>query len=315
MSNPYGNMPGQPGAGGRPAQPPYGQQPGYGAPQPGFGGQPPQQGYPQQGGYAAQPGYGAGGFGGPGGPTGQTYGPGGPGMPPRKPAAKVNTFLIVAIVGALLIGVVAWALFGRGSNDPAPPPTPPPTTTTTSPPPTTPTDPPTTPTDPPTTSTEPTDPPTTQPPSGDSVDLGHNIVVALPDGWSVHENVEPGLVVVTDGIGFVTLQTFVSDPGVDANAMMAIYIEQMAETFQNPVVSGPEPVDVGPNGTGSVMVMDGTRTSSSGSFQARLGTVISVRTADGVSILSALYTDPDLWELSLDGHSQMTNDMLDDLLG
>lgn len=333
MSNPYANLPGQPGQPGSQGQPPppgfgqrsgygapqpgYGapQQPGYGAPQqPGYGSQPPPPGYGQPA-YGQQPGMGAGGFGGPQGPGGRQYGPGGPGgpggLPPHKSQTKVVTFLIVAVVGALLIGVVAWALFGRGSNEPAPPPSPPPPSTSTSPPPTGPTDPPTTPTEPPTT------PPTTAPPpvSGTEVDLGQGVVVALPDGWSVHENVEPGLVVVTDGLGFVTLQTFQVDSGTDASAVMTTYIEQMKETFQNPVVTGPEPIDVGPNGTGSVMVMDGTRTSSSGAFEARLGTVIAVRTADGVGVLSALFTDPVLWELSLDGHTQMTNDMLDDLLG
>lgn len=319
MSNPYGpgNQRPQGGFGGQQPQGGYGQpQGGFGPQQPGYGQRPP-QGYGQQ-----PPQYGGGGGFPPGAPRynpNQGY-PGGGGMPAGKPAGKVNMLLVVGVIGAVLIGVIAWALFGRGGDTPPPPPPP---TTTSAPPTTQPTTSPTTQpttqaptTQAPTTQAPTTEaPPTTPPAGGEVVELGHGIGLTLPVGWTIDEAPEPGVVVVTNGLGYLTLQTFKVDPGTPASAVMAAYTEQMAATMQGPNVSGPENRDVGPNGTASVMVMTGVRTTSSGSLDVVLGSTLAIRNADGVSVLSSLLIMPQDWDATVPDYNAITGELVGQLLG
>lgn len=315
--------------GGFPAQAGYppGPQGGYhpqGAPRPGGH---PQQGYPQQGGYPQAGGYPQGGYpSGPGGPYNPNvrFAGGGGGMPPRKPAGKVNLLLIVGIAGALLIGIIAWALFGNRAADP----TPPPPTATSSPtaPPTTaePTTDPTQPTQPtepaeptqdpvePQAPVEPEEPEEPAPDGGMLIDLG-DVTVVVPAGWEIVES-EPGLAVVTNSVAYITLQSFRTDPGVSADAVMSAYIEQMAATFHDPVVDGPHPRDVGPDASASVMVMQGVRTTSAGSFEAVLGSTIASRNADGVAVLSSMLVLPEDWNASVEDYNMITADLVGALL-
>ena len=309
-----GQFGGQPGGGQYNAPGPYSGQGGQGGQ---FGGPGQYGGQGGQGGPGGQFGGGGGfppGGGAPYGPQGGGYGGG---VPPRKSQSKVSTLLIVGIIGALLIGVVGWLVLGRNGGDTPPPPPPPPSTTSTLP-----SDPPSTPqTSPP--STETTAPPTTAPPtttepapppSGNEVDLGQNVIVTLPAGWTVEET-EPGLAVVTNGSSYVTLQVFRPQQPMDAMSIMTGYVEQMRATFQNPEVSGPEAIEVGPNGTGAVMVMVGTRVTSAGSFEAVLGSTILSRNSDGVSALATILTVPQGWEPSIADYNTMVSDMAGDLLG
>lgn len=149
---------------------------------------------------------------------------------------------------------------------------------------------------------------------GSVVELGHGIAVTLPSGWEVINTPEPGVAVVSDGIAYITLQTFRAE-GSTADVVMSSYVEQMKETFQNPTLSGPEPRDVGPDGTASVMVIEGTRTGSNGSYSALLGSTIAVRNADGVGVLSSMLVEPQDWDASLDAYNGITGDLVTELLG
>lgn len=313
QQGPYGPQGGQ--FGGQQGQPGQFGRPGQGGPQGGqYGPQGGQYG-PQGGQYGGGGGYPPGGA--PYGPQGGGYGGG---MPPRQSQTKVSTLLIVGIIGALLIGVVGWLVLGRGGGDTPPPPGPPststaPPTTTTSPPPTSPSPGGDT-TSPGGDTTSPGGDTTTTPPapSGNDVDLGQGVVVSLPSGWTVEDS-EPGVAVVGNGMSYVTLQVFRPSSPVDAMGIMTGYIEQMKQSFQNPQVNGPEAINVGSNGTGAVMVITGTRVTSSGSFSAVLGSTIITRSSDSVSMLATILTVPEGWDPSIDDYNVMVNDMAGDLLG
>lgn len=222
--------------------------------------------------------------------------------------------LIVGIVGALLIGVVAWALFGRNTD-----PTPPPVLPTTSPSTSLPTAQPTGEPEQPAT-TEPQEPPTNKPQEppvqdGERVELDWGLSVTLPVGWTVVER-EPDAVVVSNGLAYLTLQSFrVEEDGVGASQVMVAYIEQMKPTFQNPTLEGPLAVDAGTGGTAEVMAMTGTRVGSAGAIEVLLVSTIAVRSSDSVSALSAILVEPVDWEASVDDYNAITSQLLHSLLG
>lgn len=330
--NPGGyDQPGQPGnPGGYPQQP--GASRGYGPQQPGpqsgnpGSGQPygPQPGNP--GGYAQQPAGRPGNPGGyaqqPGAPGGygQPYGqqPGYPprpgfaqnapnaGLPPKKSQTNITVLLVTGIVGVLVIGLVAWALFGRGSSQPTPMPTAPTTSSQ-------PTNPATS--TPPTTAPTTTEPTTTTPPAdGTRVDLGYGIVVTLAPGWRMSTRSDSNMAIVTNGRAYLTVQALETSAGTDVMTIMNPYLEEMSAKYQNVTVEGPKSVDVGSNATGAVAMISGTRTGSNGSYQAVQPVTLCTRTSDGLTVLSSMLALQQDWEATTADYLEMTNNALAALL-
>lgn len=137
--------------------------------------------------------------------------------------------------------------------------------------------------------------------------------MTLPAGWRVDEQ-QPDVVVVTNGQAYVTLQAFQPSSRVTADVIMAGYIEQMKSTFSSASVDGPAHIDVGPKGTGSVAVISGTRSSSSGSLGVVVAATIVVRSADGVSLLVAMLTHPADWDAVVPDYKTMRDELVGKLL-
>lgn len=275
----FGQQP-QPGFGQQP-QPGFGQQPqGYGQPVP------PQQGYPPQPGYAPQQGY----PGGPQGQYGQGYpgGPGGPGAPggygpPPKKGPNIIIIVVVAVVAVALVGTLLFFLFGNKSDDKqVDPPSPTPTVQTTdpTPDPSPTTDPPTPPTPPPSTET-----PT--PPSGDTIPLGNGISLTPYSGWRVQEQ-QGNMVMLSDGQSVFIGQVIPAGQGTSASALYTQYVTELLKSASSSEIGKPSPVDI----HSSVDVVNGqsraTISGTQGSQNLRIAVAVSVRTADGITVLGTM---------------------------
>jgi len=288
-----GGYPPQPGQGGYPPQQPP---PGYAQPAPGGyspqgayapqGGQP---GYPPQGG---QPGY---------PPQGGGYGPQGPpggGFPPQGgPPAKKGRGLIIGIVVAavvllMAIGGIIIALNRGGGDDPGPvsitpsqpaPPTDQPTEQ--------PTDRPTEqPTDNPT-SEEPTPGPTetSEPPSGNAIDLGNGISLTPADGWSVKKTGK-GVAQLSDGKNIFLGQSIKVEPSTNAGQLCTSWHKSITEGTSGGKFQEPKDVNLGTSKLKAATCLGQTTVSSGqGSATIFLFSLVSVRASDGVTVIGTVY--------------------------
>lgn len=106
------------------------------------------------------------------------------------------------------------------------------------------------------------------------------------------------------------------DPGTDAVALTREYLNVLADGGNDPSFSDvnrfedmPEEVDVA---MGTVTM---TASSGSGSYPVSITSVVSVRQADGLTVVGSLYYDPDSWDDQLlEEFAEMTFSMVDSQL-
>ena len=280
-----------------PQQPPVGPYPGQPGPAAPFPGQP---GPPPMGG----------GFGGlpPAGPGGPGYsGPGGPGyggMPPGGPAGepKKRGLLWIAIGAVVAIAIGAGVYVATKSDDKVaapvitepdvtlPPITLPPSTTVAE---TTTTEAPTTtvaitlpPTLPPITTSPPE---TTAPADPNTVDLGHGVTFALPDGYTSTPSDSGSSFQLENGTVSAFFQVLERTPGESPLVLLQEYVDTFDTTFDSVVYSQvipSPPVDAGAAPADSNLVFyralnaDGTGVK---------GVIDANRRADGLSYVSDIF--------------------------
>jgi len=259
-------------------------QPGYGQGQPAF---PPQQGYPPQG-YAQQP-----------------Y-PGGPGQPP--PAGKSSSKLIMIVIGAVallaIVGGVFLAMSNRGEpQTPEVTPTPAPTAPTTP-----------APTEQPTTSpTSPAPQPTDTPnpnPGGDSVDLGSGIILPVPAGWQIQEQV-PGAASVSDGQALFVVRTVQAETNTNPGQLCQQFNTTVLKEAPNAQFGEPTSHDVGTEKLAVASCPAAyTETQGGKSVQMAVVTFASVRTTDGMTFLGTMLFTESTPEQSFTDINTMLNGLL-----
>lgn len=264
-------------------------QQGYGQAQPQY---PPQQGYPQQG-YAQQP-YA-------GGPPGQ-----------RPPAGKSSSKLIMIVIGAVallaIIGGVFLAMSSRGEpQTPEVTPTPAPTTPTTP----APTEQPTTsPTEEPTSpAPQPTDNPNPNP-GGDSVDLGSGIILPVPAGWQIQEQV-PGAASVSDGQALFVVRTLQAETNTNPGQLCQQFNTTVLKEAPNAQFGEPTTHDVGTDKLAVASCPAAyTETQGGKTVQMAVVTFASVRTTDGMTFLGTMLFTEQTPEQSFTDVNTMLNGLL-----
>ncbi len=283
----------QQGPGGYPPQgpggyPPQQPPPGYGPSQPG----PPPGQYNPQGAYAPQggPGYppaGGGGGYGPQGPTGGGY-QGSSGPPAKKSRGLIIGIVVAAVVLLVAIGGIVMVLNKGGGNDPGPvsisPSQPVPPTDQ-------PTDEPTDePTDNPTTE-EPTPGPTetSEPPSGDAIDLGNGITLTPADGWSVKKTGK-GVAQLSDGKSNFLGQAIKAPASTNAGQLCTAWHKNVTEGTSGGKYAEPKDVNLGTSKLKAATCQAQTTvTSGQGSATIFLFSLVSVRQSDGVTVIGTAY--------------------------
>ena len=282
MSEPQGPRPGQ-GQPGYPQQQPGYPQPTQSYPPQGYPQQPTQPGYPQ--GYPQQPsGYPQQGGYPPQGPPGQPgYRPAGPaGGPPKKKSALLILGIVVAAVVALVaIGGIVIGL-SSGSSDV-------PDTTITPGPQTPPPDDPS-----PDPSSSPSPDPSGEPTPGGSggggsaLDLGRDVTLVPADGWDVKKQTAD-LAQLSDGKNVYIGQTAALDAGSNPGQICTAWHKQLADGEGGGKFTAPKTADVGTDklkaATCSAQI---TASSGQGSSELLLVSVVSVRSADGVTVVGTV---------------------------
>ncbi|MGI3781320.1 MAG: hypothetical protein ACRYG2_11155, partial [Janthinobacterium lividum] len=273
MSEPQGPRPGQGQPSYQPTYPPqsYPQQPapGYAPDDPQQPG-PPYQGQPGQGGYPPQ---------GPGIQPGHR--PSGPvGGPPKKKGPLLLIGIVVAAVVALVaIGGIVIGLTSGNKDVPA--------TTITPSPQTPPSD---EPSGDPSSSASPSSDPSGGPTpsgggSGSAIDLGHDVTLMPASGWDVRKQTS-SLAQLTDGKNVFIGQTAELDTGTNPGQVCTAWHKQLAESEGGGTFAEPRTTDAGTDeleaATCSAQI---TASSGQGSSTLQLVTVVSVRSADGVTVL------------------------------
>lgn len=305
----YGQQ-GAPGQQGYPQQPPQGQQPaqGYGQPPQGYG-QPPQGAYPQQG-YGQQPpgGYGAPAFGTPQPGYGSPYGQG------TSPTGNSTTKIVAIVVGVLLlvvllvIGLGALLGGGAGSGGGADPGDDTTTQSTQDP-----TDNPTEdvtddPTQDPT--VDPTDDPTTDPPpAGETVGIGNDIELTVPQGWTEIEG--DGEYTILSGKGASLLGETVTGASGAGNAVES-YLEQLSADGTDASFDDVITFDRGPGLDVAQQSGQWTVSDQNGTYTMRVTATFSVRESDGLLAASTLFYDPEAGNLDElgDDYDAITESMI-----
>ncbi|MGA4508562.1 hypothetical protein ACQB6R_09275 [Propionibacteriaceae bacterium G1746] len=268
------------------------------------GGQPPQQPYPQQQGYPPQqqP------YGGPQQQFGSpppyqpqpTYGAGGGGQPPRK---KVSNGMVIGliVIGILVASGIGALVSTMGKKDAEVQVSTSPSASTTA----SPTSTPSTTTSPTTSSPSATPSPTAQ---GGTLTLAGDVTFTIPAGWKLTGmSKDETTAEVTDADGnTITLQVFPAGTKT-SNQWVDDYMAQMAKKLTKSKKDPVKKLNDDPKLDVSEGHMSGTRTNSSGSQAVGVNTVIAVRGADKVSVMSTLIYDPrsDLDKLS-DDYSRVT---------
>ena len=277
------------GQGGYPQQQPP---PGY-PPQPGYN---PQETYPPQGGYPpqGQPAYGQ-----PGQPP-AGYGPQGGAMPPGgMPAggippqgaqpAKKSAGLIIGIVVAAVVLLAAVGgiimVLNRDSGTQPPPvsitPTDQPTTGPTEQPTAEPTRGPTT------AGPQPTPTGTTQPPSGDAVELGKGISLTPAAGWEVQKTGN-GVAQLSNGQSVFLGQVIQAEAATNPGQLCDAWHRKVAEGTSNGKFAESKSVDLGTQKLkGATCQAQVTVSNGQGSATILLFSLVSVRTSDGVTVIGS----------------------------
>ncbi len=324
---PQGGYPPQ-GQGGYPPQ----QQP---PPPQGQGGYPPQQQPPPPQGYAPQPTYNPqgtyapqggyppqgqpGGYGQPGQqppPTG--YGQPGAGMPPAgfppqdagQPPKKSPGLIIGIVVAAVvLLAAVGGIIMVLNRDDGGQPPV---SITPSEPVPPTggPTDEPTT---QPSTKqpTEPTSTTGSQPPSGDSVDLGKGISLTPASGWEVQKTGN-GVAQLSNGQAVFLGQVIQAEAATNPGQLCDAWHRKVAEGTSNGKFAEPKSVDLGTQKLkGATCQAQVTVSNGQGSANVTLVSVVSVRASDGVTVIGSVsFTEGGATDQLGKDFSAMVNSML-----
>jgi hypothetical protein len=289
---PQGGYPPQ-GQGGYPQEQPA---PGYGQqPPPGF---PPQQqpGYNPQGTYAPQGGYPPqgqpppAGYGQPGQQPPPGYGPQGAGLPPGgyppqgagQPAKKSTGLIIGIVVAAVVllaaIGGIVMVLNRDDGKHPVVSITPTESAA---------------PTEQPT--AEPTSKPSssqpsgsqTQPPSGDSVDLGKGISLTPASGWEVQKTGN-GVAQLSNGQSVFLGQVIQAEPATNPGQLCDAWHRKIAEDTSNGKFAQPKSIDLGTQKLkGATCQAQVTVSNGQGSATVVLFSLVSVRGSDGVTVIGS----------------------------
>jgi hypothetical protein len=261
--------PQQPGQQGYPQQPAPGYAPGY----PPQGGQPYRPGQPGQGGYPPQ---------GPGGGPG--YRPSGP---RNGPPTKKSPLLIIGIVVAGVVALVAIGgiIIGLTSGRQAVP------ATTITPGPQTP------PPDEP--SSDPSPAPSSDPSGGSTpagggsgggsaIDLGHGVTLVPADGWDVKKQTS-SLAQLSNGDDFFIGQTAALDKGTNPGQVCTAWHKQLADGEGGGKFTALKPADLGTSKLkGATCAAAVTASSGQGSSDLLFVSIVSVRSSDGVTVISTV---------------------------
>ena len=281
-------------------------------------GYPPQPGYNPQGTYAPQPGAyppqgGAGGYGpqGPQPPQGGGYTPQ-PAAPAKKSPAMIIGIVVAAIVLLAAVGGIIMVLNRDGDQ-------PPPVSITPSQP-VPPTDQPTRPADEPT--DEPTDQPTTdqpqptpsetsEPPSGDAIDLGNGISLVPAPGWKLEKSGK-GVAQLSDDKSLFLGQAIAVDPSTNPGQLCDAWHRKAAEGSSNGKFADPKPIDLGTTKLeAAVCNAQVTVSNGQGTATILLFSLVSVRQSDGVTVIGTAFFSPNVDTEQLDkDFSLMINSML-----
>ncbi|MGC3954211.1 MAG: hypothetical protein QM804_08170 [Propionicimonas sp.] len=284
-----------------PQYPPQGYQPQQQYPQQGYQ---PQQGYSQQ-----QPGYAPQGYPQPQGYAPQAFPPAGGQRPPTgKSSSKLIMIVIAAVAVLAIIGGVFLAMSGKPKTpDPDVTPGPVPTTTAPTPPPTqSPTPDPSTPAPDPTTA-----PPSPQPPPSDGIAIGGGVLLTVPSGWEVTQQIPTG-VVVTNGDAVFVAETVQGKPGMDPAQLCTSYQQDVLKDASNVKHGDPRSQDVGTDLLSVVDCTSGyTQTQGGKTVQLFAQTFVSVRASDGLVLFATVHYH----EKTSDATISQVNGMLGGLVG
>lgn len=312
---PQGGYPPQGPGGG---YPPAGQG-GYPQPQPTPGYPPQPGGYNPQGTYAPQGGYPPQGYGQqpPGGGYGQPgEGPPGGGYPPAAgPPAKKSPGLIIGIVVAAIVLLAAIGgiimVLNRDSSDQPPPVSI--TPTNTAPPTEQPTPSPSgQPTATPSRSPQPTPSGSAnEPPSGSAVDLGNGVSLTPASGWEVQKT-SSGVAQLSNGQSVFLGQVIQAEANTNPGQLCDAWHRQVAEGTSNGKFQDAKSVDLGTSKlSGGSCLAQVTVSNGQGSTTVLLFSLVSVRTADGLTVIGTASFPPDADADKLDADfSTMINSML-----
>lgn len=233
----------------------------------------------------------------PGYPSGGGFNPGGQ-APPKKSNAMVLGIVGAGVLAVALLGGLVMTLTGgtKTTNDPTVAPTVLPTVapTTAQPSPSVSTDPTQSPSPEPTfTSPEPSPTESTAPSPGDSLDVGLGVSVVPVDGWRQSYRDElKNYLELSDGTALTVDQAFRVDTGTKGTDVVSAYLKQLQGKMTGAQLGAVKTLDVKNDklsvGMGSIR---GTRATSQGSVKLNYFVIISVRKADGLSVLTALITD------------------------
>ncbi len=195
--------------------------------------------------------------------------------------------VVAAVVLIAAIGGIMMALSNNDSDQPA-------TSITPSQPTAPPTDEPTpTPTDQPSQTDDPSPSSTsgTDQPSGDSVDLGNGIELTPASGWKVAKTGK-GVAQLSDGKSIFLGQAIKVAASTNPGQLCTSWHKQVAEGTTGGKFAEPKEADLGSAKVkGATCQAQVTVSSGQGSANIFLFTLVSVRQADGVTVLGTAYYD------------------------
>ena len=267
--------------------PPQGQPGGYGQP----GQQPPPTGYGQPA--AGMP---------PGG-----FPPQDAGQPPKKSPGLIIGIVVAAVVLLAAVGGIIMVLNRDGGGQP-------PVSIT----PSEPVPPTGGPTDEPTTqpsTKQPTQPTSTttgsQPPSGNSVDLGKGISLTPASGWEVQKTGN-GVAQLSNGQAVFLGQVIQAEAATNPGQLCDAWHRKVAEGTSNGKFAEPKSVDLGTQKLkGATCQAQVTVSNGQGSANVTLVSVVSVRASDGVTVIGSVsFTEGGATDQLGKDFSAMVNSML-----
>jgi hypothetical protein len=239
------------------------------------------------------------------------YPPQGTGQPAKKSAGLIIGIVVAAVVLLAAIGGIIMVLNRDSGSQP------PPVSITPSEP-VPPTDEPTTePTDQPTTQ-QPTDEPQptsttgTQPPAGDSVDMGKGISLTPASGWEVQKTGN-GVAQLSNGQSVFLGQVIQGEAATNPGQLCDAWHRKVAEGTSNGKFAEPKSVDLGTQKLkGATCQAQVTVSNGQGSATLMLFSLASVRTTDGVTVIgSASFAEGGGTDQLSKDFSAMVNSMLE----
>jgi hypothetical protein len=229
------------------------------------------------------------------------------GQPPKKSPGLIIGIVVAAVVLLAAVGGIIMVLNRDGGGQP-------PVSIT----PSEPVPPTGGPTDEPTTqpsTKQPTQPTSTttgsQPPSGNSVDLGKRISLTPASGWEVQKTGN-GVAQLSNGQAVFLGQVIQAEAGTNPGQLCDAWHRKVAEGTSNGKFNEPKSVDLGTQKLkGATCQAQVTVSNGQGSANITLVSVVSVRASDGVTVIGSVsFTEGAATDQLGKDFSAMVNSML-----